>query len=84
LGGDEFGIVVRHGSRAATASLAQRIVASVGRPVTLSGGVSVAVGVSVGIAEYSDDVSLPATLLARADQALYAAKQQAPSRRRTA
>ncbi len=84
LGGDEFGIVVRHGNRAAAASLAQRIVASLRQPVKLSGGEPVAVGVSVGIAEYSDDVAMPATMLARADQELYQAKQQAPSRRRLA
>lgn len=82
LGGDEFGIVVRHGNRTATAALARRIVAAVGLPMALSGGQSVAVGVSVGVAEYSDDVALPATLLARADHELYLAKQQAPARRR--
>jgi GGDEF domain-containing protein len=61
--------------------LAQRIVASLSQPIVLSAGVPVAVGVSVGIATYADDVALPETLLARADQELYAAKQQAPGRR---
>jgi diguanylate cyclase (GGDEF)-like protein len=81
LGGDEFGIVVRNGSRVTTASLAKRIASSVGEPVTLSGGESVTIGVSVGIAEYSDDVAMPATLLARADQELYRAKEQAQAQR---
>jgi diguanylate cyclase (GGDEF)-like protein len=81
LGGDEFGIVVRNGSRVTTASLAKRIASSVGEPVTLSGGESVTIGVSVGIAEYSDDVAMPATLLARADQELYRAKEQAQRQR---
>jgi diguanylate cyclase (GGDEF)-like protein len=81
LGGDEFGIVVRHATREAAAALAQRIMASVGQPVRLGSGATVAVGVSVGIAEYSEDVAMPATLLARADQQLYLAKQTAPGRR---
>jgi diguanylate cyclase (GGDEF)-like protein len=80
IGGDEFGIVVRDGSRATSASLAQRITASVSQPVCVAEGQWVSVGVSVGIAEYGSDVTLPSQLLARADQALYRAKQRASSR----
>jgi diguanylate cyclase (GGDEF)-like protein len=83
LGGDEFAIVMRHGSRASAESLALRITASLQPPVGLSSGKAVAVGVSVGIAEYTGDVAMPATMLARADKMLYEAKQRSTLRRRT-
>jgi diguanylate cyclase (GGDEF)-like protein len=81
LGGDEFALIMRHGGRASAAALAQRIVDTLGQPISLSKGATVAVGVSVGLADYSDDVALPSTLLARADQALYESKQRAVRRR---
>jgi GGDEF domain-containing protein len=47
----------------------------------LSGGQSVSVGVSVGIAESAPADTSPALLLAKADKALYEVKQRSPSRR---
>ena len=84
MGGDEFAIVVRHGTRLSAQSLAQRVVGSVQQPITLSSGQTVAVGVSVGIADYADDVAMPATLLARADRELYESKRKSTAPRRGA
>lgn len=81
LGGDEFAIVMREGDKSSATPLAQRIALSVGRPIVLSGGQTVAVGVSVGIAESMTSDSSPAALLARADKALYEAKLLSPARR---
>jgi diguanylate cyclase (GGDEF)-like protein len=51
-------------------------VKSVSAPITLSSGDTIGVGISIGMAEYADDVESVATLLAHADQALYQAKKQ--------
>lgn len=76
LGGDEFGVIMRDGDATAAQALARRIVRAVSQPITLSSGDVVGVGVSVGMAAYSDQVTSVRTLLARADQALYEAKKQ--------
>jgi diguanylate cyclase (GGDEF)-like protein len=74
--GDEFGVVMRHGAKDSAQVLAKRIVKAVSAPITLSSGDTIGVGISVGMAAYSDDVGSVATLLAQADQALYQAKKQ--------
>jgi diguanylate cyclase (GGDEF)-like protein len=74
--GDEFGVVMRHGAKDSAQVLAKRIVKSVSAPITLSSGDTIGVGISVGMAAYSDDVDAVSTLLAQADQALYQAKKQ--------
>ncbi|RZI83702.1 MAG: sensor domain-containing diguanylate cyclase [Rubrivivax sp.] len=76
LGGDEFGVVMRHGAKDSAEVLAKRIVSAVCQPITLSSNDTVGVGISVGIAAYSDAVESVAGLLAQADQALYEAKKQ--------
>jgi diguanylate cyclase (GGDEF)-like protein len=57
-------------------SLAKRIVEVVSAPITLSTGDKVSVGISVGIATYTDALDSMAALLAHADRALYEAKQK--------
>jgi diguanylate cyclase (GGDEF)-like protein len=74
--GDEFGVLMRHGATDSAQVLAKRIVKSVSAPITLSSGDTIGVGISIGMAEYADDVESVATLLAHADQALYQAKKQ--------
>ena len=76
FGGDEFGIIMRHGGKDSAQVLAKRIVKSVSAPIVLPSGDEIGVGASVGMAAYSDQVLTTATLLERADQALYQAKQQ--------
>ena len=76
FGGDEFGIVMRHGAKDSAQVLAKRIVKAVSAPITLSSGDVIGVGVSVGMAAYTDEVLSVKMLLAQADQALYQAKKQ--------
>jgi diguanylate cyclase (GGDEF)-like protein/PAS domain S-box-containing protein len=73
IGGDEF-VVVCEGfdDPAGLELLADRLVRSVGRPITV-GGVTVEVGLSVGIAVATPGATV-GTVLARADAALYRAK----------
>lgn len=76
FGGDEFGIVMRHGGKESAQVLAKRIVKAVSAPITLPLGDEIGVGISIGMAAYADNVVNVQTLLERADQALYQAKQQ--------
>jgi diguanylate cyclase (GGDEF)-like protein len=74
LGGDEFAILQRNLTEdAATASLADRIVDTLGAPFDLDGH-QVVIGVSVGIAIAPVDASDTVQLLKSADLALYRAK----------
>ena len=75
LGGDEFAIVAADaGGTAGLTTMAERLVASLEAPVALR-GVEVRAGASVGIAPNAAGVADPDELLARADLALYAAKE---------
>ena len=74
VGGDEFAILAQHlmGPEAA-ATVAQRIIASVGEPIVIA-GVHHTVGIGVGIALL--DTEDAADVLRRADVALYRAKAE--------
>lgn len=74
LGGDEFGVFMRQSAEDSVVSLTTRIVEAVSVPITLSSGKRVSVGISIGIATYTDNIDT-STLLAKADQALYEAKR---------
>lgn len=74
FGGDEFGAFVRQESDDSIEALAHRIIEAVRKPITLSTGKTVNVGISIGITTYSDSIDSLTTLLAQADQALYMAK----------
>jgi diguanylate cyclase (GGDEF)-like protein len=76
LGGDEFGIVMRHGHQTDAQALARRIVKAVSAPIRLSSGDEVGVGVSLGLAAYDDTTASARALLSRAGQALFEAKRQ--------
>lgn len=76
FGGDEFGVVMRHGAKDSAQILAKRIVKAVSAPIRLSTGDEIGVGISIGMAAYNDRVDSVAMLLAQADQALYQAKKQ--------
>ena len=80
LGGDEFAIVMRCADHASATALTERIVKTVRRPIELSTGQTVRIGVSVGLATHSDGVPSATALLARADRALYEAKRKSRDR----
>ena len=75
LGGDEFAVVVPHDDIVPIQALADRIVADLGEPYPLPDGQFLRIGASVGIALAPLHAQEPEALLARADMALYAAKE---------
>ncbi len=82
LGGDEFAAIL---PRSATQpppdaeALAARVIAAVNEPVSI-GGSMVRVGCSIGIARWPEDSPDVATVLRRADAALYQAKRDGRNR----
>jgi diguanylate cyclase (GGDEF)-like protein/PAS domain S-box-containing protein len=73
-GGDEFAVLIRKTSLPDLLQVVDRIRRAVDSPIDLDGQ-PVTVGVSVGIARFPDDGDDVATLLRRADVAMYAAKE---------
>lgn len=80
FGGDEFGVLIRDGDQDAAQTLARRITEAVSAPIALSAGDTAGVGISVGIATYTNAVDSAAALLAQADRALYQVKRQSGQR----
>ena len=77
LGGDEFVILCADVTDPAQpVEIARRVTAAISRPFVLDAGTA-AISASIGIAEAGGRDS-PSELLMRADQAMYAAKQQGP------
>lgn len=76
FGGDEFGIFLRQSVEEPAEQLAKRLLKVVSAPISLSTGDKVNVGISIGIATYTDAIDSMTTLLAQADQALYEAKRK--------
>lgn len=74
-GADEFGILVEGVTDASLASIAEKILASTGRPLEVS-GVEVITTASVGIAGFPRTGSDASTVLKHADGALYRAKRR--------
>ena len=74
LGGDEF-VVLLHDvtDEAMVASVAEKIVLSVGSPCQLE-GIEISIGTSIGIAIYPRDGISREALLKVSDHAMYAAK----------
>jgi diguanylate cyclase (GGDEF)-like protein/PAS domain S-box-containing protein len=82
LGGDEFAVLSRDiADEAAAISLAERIIESVSRPMSINGS-AITVGVSAGIALGRGEQ--PERLLEAADDALYEAKESGKGRWRLA
>jgi diguanylate cyclase (GGDEF)-like protein len=74
LGGDEFAIILADtASIEAVQRVSTRLVDSVSQPYGLGGNIA-SIGLSVGIVMAPNDGEAAESLLARADQALYAAK----------
>ncbi len=77
LGGDEFAVLLMNvQKRAVVATLAHRVVQRLGEPLH-QGGMQFSFGGSVGIALFSADATTPDELMAKADLALYRAKETA-------
>jgi diguanylate cyclase (GGDEF)-like protein len=75
FGGDEFLAVLDHNDAAGAEVYAERLRQSVSESkIALEGGHEVSVTLSIGIAEWQPEVETPERLIARADEALYAAK----------
>ncbi|NBC48845.1 MAG: EAL domain-containing protein [Gammaproteobacteria bacterium] len=75
LGGDEFAVFLTHLRRPEDCyALLNRILAAIGRPVTLE-GTAHQVSASIGVTLYPADRADPDVLLRHADQAMYRAKQ---------
>jgi len=76
FGGDEFGVVMRTSAQDSAQALAQRITKAVSAPIRISTGNTAVVGISIGLATYTEGMASGATLLDQADHALYEAKRQ--------
>jgi diguanylate cyclase (GGDEF)-like protein/PAS domain S-box-containing protein len=76
LGGDEFVLLLAPVERGEDAAkVARRILQSVAQPFRLAGGAEVMSGVSIGISVYPTDGEDADTLMAKADLAMYHAKE---------
>ncbi|HEX5162578.1 MAG TPA: EAL domain-containing protein [Steroidobacteraceae bacterium] len=76
IGGDEFTVVVDRPHSAETiAATSQALIDSLRAPIDVA-GISIEVGVSIGIARFPQDASEAQTLLRHADVAMYLAKRR--------
>lgn len=74
LGGDEFAIILSETHRNEDITgVAQKIIEAISAPFDLMGG-EASIGISIGIARYSEDAGSEDELMKRADQAMYEAK----------
>ncbi|MEE8056744.1 MAG: diguanylate cyclase, partial [Pseudomonadales bacterium] len=84
LGGDEFTVIVEGQTAGITEPLAvaEKILASLETPITLASGETLSASCSIGIATLNGGKDIPniATLMDRADIAMYYAKQQGGQR----
>ncbi|MFQ5381027.1 MAG: diguanylate cyclase [Dehalococcoidia bacterium] len=84
-GGEEFVLILPETSADDAGIYAERLRASVmNSPVHLTGGASVGVTISIGVAALSGDAHTPELLIAAADQAMYEAKSAGRNRVRVA
>jgi diguanylate cyclase (GGDEF)-like protein/PAS domain S-box-containing protein len=76
IGGDEFTVVFDREPRTdAVSQISQALADSLRAPIDVA-GISIEVGVSIGIARYPQDASDAQSLLRHADAAMYAAKRR--------
>ena len=76
IGGDEFTVVIdRPHSHETIATVSQALLDSLRAPIDVA-GISIEVGVSIGIARFPQDASEAQTLLRHADVAMYVAKRR--------
>lgn len=76
LGGDEFVVVLdTTDTKEDVETAAEDLIKAIQSPVTLSSGVAVTIGTSIGISRFPEDGDTVTLLLERADMALYDAKR---------
>jgi diguanylate cyclase (GGDEF)-like protein len=75
LGGDEFGMIVRGSAEETSRPLMQRISEVVAKPIMLSNGKQVSIGISIGNVAYSELTGSLDKIMAQADKALYRNKR---------
>lgn len=73
---DEFAVVMRHGAEESAAVLSKRIVQAISQPVDLTTGDTVGVGISIGMAAYSDQICSGIELVQKAGESLNQAKRR--------
>lgn len=84
LGGDEFVVLLAPNPAPTEAeTVLSRLLDDLSQPVTLSGGVQVSVGSSVGLAHFPLDGATPDALMRHADEAMFANKRAGRVRSRT-
>ncbi|OAE11785.1 diguanylate cyclase [Pseudomonas simiae] len=85
LGGDEFAILLAPLHKLEDAQrIADKIIASMDKPIPLPGNTQVVTSLSIGIAVYPDHGATPGTLLNAADAAMYQAKRLSQGGQQTA
>lgn len=85
LGGDEFAVLLAPLHKLEDAQrIADKIIASMDKPIPLPGNTQVLTSLSIGIAVYPDHGATPGTLLNAADAAMYQAKRLSQGGQQTA
>jgi diguanylate cyclase (GGDEF)-like protein len=80
-GGDEFAVILSETAGTAAVGAAERLGRVVSQRVAAEGmGLPFPLSLSIGLAEWPTDAETPETLIAKADQGLYAAKRQGGNR----
>ena len=75
VGGDEFALVTQNfNDPSELLILANRIIEALKEPIVTSKGISIFMGISIGIAIYPDQVKNSEALISAADEAMYKAK----------
>ena len=77
IGGDEFAVILVQAGAEMANLKAQRLIETVTSEPVLHDGVEIPVGISAGVAEFREDDDL-ASLLDRADRAMYRQKERRP------
>lgn len=76
LGGDEFAVVLHStDDPKIIEKLASKIIDSLGQPIPIDDGLSAQIGASIGIVVHKDGELSMSGLMAKADEAMYAAKK---------
>jgi diguanylate cyclase (GGDEF)-like protein len=79
-GGEEFSVIVPEVSLEGAIQLAEKLRASIEGSVFRFEGTKIPVTVSIGVAEWTEDIQDPADLVKRADERLYEAKRSGRNR----
>ena len=80
IGGDEFGLIIQRAStRDAAEIVAQRIISMMNEPFDVH-GLTLSIGVSIGVTMYPEEFDTYESVVSRADSAMYRAKAEGRGR----